>query len=157
MSEIDVLKLFTGELMSVQQQLREMYHTDCQLSDRLLSAVEVPTFQEMIADGHPRTAHQLIERVAKPLSERTKSAASTVAHLTEEPLDDHDTDDHVNHTLGQKYDGDAKLQVKFLVHLETDPGRNSNVVQNPSGWRAFEEGLCAEIAIWRGTTTPRRR
>lgn len=85
MYEIDVFKDFTDDLMSTQQQLHNTYHTERQLRDRLLTAVDVPSLQEIIADRQPRTAHQLIEQVANSLSERPRSAGSTVAHLSGNP------------------------------------------------------------------------
>lgn len=111
-SELYLFKTFVDRMMAIQQQLHKDYQSNRQLRDQLLLAVDIPSIQETLNDRRPRTAHQLIERTATRLSHQPRTAGTSVAHLVAEWSKGDPPETQALYTLGQKYGGDAKRNVK---------------------------------------------
>lgn len=113
-AEVTVFRAFVDRLMSLQNQLHPDYNTDRQLRDRLVNAVDIPRIQDSLRDRTPRTAQQLINRVANRLSTKKHSAGGNAAHLaTENDRRDMEDEKEANYTLGQEYGGEAERNVKL--------------------------------------------
>lgn len=124
-SEITVYRTFVAKLMSTQQQLEAVYHGDRHLRDQLIASIDIPKVQDTLKDRVPRTAHQLVNRVANRLSDKPRSAGITSAYLSSHNQSSYPSseDERVNYTLGQNYGGAAKRETKGFVRR---PFRNRN-------------------------------
>lgn len=71
-SGVSVFKSFVAKLMSLQQQLDTLYHSDGFLLDFLITAVDVTTIKNSFRDIIPRTSHKCVNRVVNKLSEKTR-------------------------------------------------------------------------------------
>lgn len=83
-SEVVVFRKFVSRLMSLQKELRPNYHSDDILRDRLLTALNIPSIQVTLRDRIPRTSQQAVNRVANQLSDKPRSAGSSLAMVSQE-------------------------------------------------------------------------
>lgn len=112
-SEISVFRAFISRVMSLQHQLHDEYHSDIQLRDRLLTAVDIPTIRDTLRDKRPRTSHQLIHLVPNRLSTNKKTAGTISAHLaTRQQVFEEDSLCDIMYSLGQFYGGNVKRNIK---------------------------------------------
>lgn len=103
-----------SRLMSLQHELHSEYHSDGQLRDHLLNAVDISAIKDSIKDRTPRTAHQLNNRVSNRLS-TGKTTAGSISALRAAPTydpGDEDAENEVQYTLCQNYAGDARRTLR---------------------------------------------
>lgn len=101
-SQVDVFMDFTATMMQLQKQLDTPYHEDMFLRDHLLTAVDVPGIQTSLRDPITRTSEQSINRVANCLSEKRRTAGSSVYNVD----DGGQPKPEELYSLGQSYNGD---------------------------------------------------
>lgn len=101
-SGVVVFRAFVSRLMSFQNQLHENYNYDRQICDMLLNVVDIGTVCDVLCDPTPRTAHQLINRVANDLPTQNTTAVSSYSHVTPSPDErlDEEVEQEVVYTVG---------------------------------------------------------
>lgn len=116
-------------LMAIQVQLYEGYKGDKYLRDRLDEAIDIPTLKCYLKDRPARSSQQLINWVAKKLSDRPRTEGSAYASgSTDHQADEGREECHYGlYTLGQRYGGGAKKHTNSFVW------RPGNGRTNPHG------------------------
>lgn len=124
-SEIIVYRAFVAKVMGIQKQLDSCYHGDRYLRDQLMKAIDISSVLDSLKDRVPRGAQKLVNRVAKRLSDKPRTARATSAYIAnaQRELFMSSQDSGANYTLGQKYGGEAKRQVKSFGFRQHRGGR----------------------------------
>lgn len=146
-SEVEIFRKLTAELMRTEKQLDTPYNGDRYLRDRQLTAVEIPRIWDSLRDRMPRTAQQLINRVANRLSDKPKTAGTELA-LHAEDDDPTENGSSAMYNLGKNYGGKAQRETKIYVFARGRRGQKGGRNLGKVG-RDFEKGRKSQGQVGR--------
>lgn len=126
----------------MQEQLDPKYHNDERLRDSILTVVDIPHIRSSLKERVPDNAQQALNHVASHLCENPKNAENPRDNLlsahfycTENTADIHDEDGKDCSSLGQKYGGRARNNLKPLPRRDNRRGAQSNRDIDPRNQR----------------------
>lgn len=140
-SEVEVYRAFVAKVMRIQKQLDKTYHGDQLLRDQLLMSIDVPSIQDSLKDKVPRSAQQLINRVANRLSDKPHSAGTPSAYFSSRDPNRRPDRSESCYTLGQNYGGEAKRYVKMYGKIRRGRGGRGTNMRDHSKRRNFPSWL----------------
>lgn len=108
-TETCVFRKFVARLVSLQKQLNSNYQGDEFLRDRILQATDIPSIQTTLRDRIPETSQQAVNRIENQLSDKPRSAGSSMALLID---DNGEHIDEAMYSLGKTYGGEARRPVR---------------------------------------------